>query len=386
MNKRTSCPSSTEKAYMQANYGGYNKCILGNSNPTRGSGYKRTGYSVLPNCCGYVHGRWIELGGYNHDIDGLSLGNAKTYYPNWKGNKGQTPKVGAIMCWTNNSAGHVAVVEQVIDSDTVLTSESNWNGPKFSNRTRHRAWGNGNWSYWQGTDIYFQGFIYPPFTVESTNDVNINVGGTTTDVSNETFKGTFTADTALNIRSECTTNSTVLACMKKGEECTCLGQAKLIPNDGGRGWMKVTYKGITGFAYSRYLTKKNISITTSTDSNIKVGSIIRIKNGATSYSGGSFGSATYTNKYTVASVSGNKVGFLSRSGSMNYVSKANCTLIKNFTVGTSFKIIKCSGTSNFGSATFSNTYSVASISGSTVKFKSKSGATNSINVKYCYAV
>lgn len=220
--------------------------------------------------------------------------------------------------------------------------------------------------------------------VNETTKFDINVGGTSTDTTSDTFKGTFTADTALNIRSECTTNSTVLACMKKGEECTCTGQAKLIPNDGGRAWMKVSYKGITGFAYSRYLTKKKTS--SSTSSTIKVGSVIQIKNGSKNYYGVAFGSATYTNKYTVSAVNGDKVTFLSRSGADNYVNKANCKYVSQFKAGTKFKIVKCNGTSKFGSATFTNTYTVNSISGSTVTFLSKSGAINTINVKYCYQV
>lgn len=220
--------------------------------------------------------------------------------------------------------------------------------------------------------------------VNETTKIDINVGGTSTDTSSETFKGTFTADDALNIRNECTTNSTILVTMNKGDECTCDGSVKLIPNDGGRAWMKVSYKGITGFAYSRYLTKKTTTKTTT--SKIKVGSIIQIKQGATNYNGITFGSATFTNKYTVGAINGDKVTFISRKGYENYVKLSNCTFVSQFKAGTNFKIVNCSGTSSFGSATFSNTYTVKSISGSTVTFLSKSGTQNTINVKYCYVV
>ena len=56
---------------------------------------------------------------------------------------GQTPKAGAIMVWQkgstlsgNDGAGHVAIVEKVIDANTVYTSESSYGGSAFWNSTR----------------------------------------------------------------------------------------------------------------------------------------------------------------------------------------------------------------------------------------------------------
>ena len=76
---------------------------------------------------------------------------------------GKEPKVGAIMVWQHGSlasgdgAGHVAVVEKVIDKDTVYTSESSYGGKAFFNATRKNSDGKWGISYYT-----FRGFIYNP--------------------------------------------------------------------------------------------------------------------------------------------------------------------------------------------------------------------------------
>ena len=78
---------------------------------------------------------------------------------------GNTPKVGAIMCWMKGStlsgsdgAGHVAVVEAVYDNNHVYTSESGYNNSPFWNSHRYNT--NGKWGL--GNGYTFRGFIYNP--------------------------------------------------------------------------------------------------------------------------------------------------------------------------------------------------------------------------------
>lgn len=155
---RESAPTSADKAYTVIAKGGYNVCIEGN--PVNRAWYG----SVLPNCTGYVHGRWIELGGKTSDYPELSTGNAKTYYAN--SNVEKSPSVareGAIMVWTNNKSGHVAIVEKIIDENTIYTSESDYGdehgGTIFVNRTRKKSW---NWGTYPGYSNTFIGFLYHP--------------------------------------------------------------------------------------------------------------------------------------------------------------------------------------------------------------------------------
>lgn len=156
---RTTRPNDGDPYWTKTTYGGYNEQILGNSVNRPWSG------SVLPNCTGYVHGRFMELANqpYDYDPSILPWGNASTYYGNSSLEKGQDPRLGACMVW-GVGAGHVAIVEEIIDNDTVLTSESDWGsssagGTVFVTRTRHRGW---NWGYYSGYSRAFLGFLYHP--------------------------------------------------------------------------------------------------------------------------------------------------------------------------------------------------------------------------------
>lgn len=156
---RTTRPNDGDPYWTKTTYGGYNEQILGNPVNRAWSG------SVLPNCTGYVHGRFMELGNqpYDYDASILPYGNASTYYANSSLEKGQDPRLGACMVW-GVGAGHVAIVEEIINNDTVLTSESDWGsssagGTVFVTRTRHRGW---NWGYYSGYTREFLGFLYHP--------------------------------------------------------------------------------------------------------------------------------------------------------------------------------------------------------------------------------
>lgn len=146
---RTTAPSSNNKYYRHTSAGGLNSCI-----------HIKNG-SCLPNCVGYAFGRAYEILGKEPK---LSRANAE----NWWGNtadgykRGQTPKLGAVMCWRkgkagvgSDGAGHVAVVEKINDDGSVTYSNSNYGGTRFYTKTLKAP-------YKLGSAYTFQGFIYLP--------------------------------------------------------------------------------------------------------------------------------------------------------------------------------------------------------------------------------
>ena len=147
---RTTAPSTTDKNWISTRYGGNNHALVINTS---------TG-SVLPNCCGYVHGRAIELG---YDEIKLCTYNADQYYNYTRDGykRGQTPKLGAIMCWScPGKAGHVAIVEKIHGERDVTASQSNYGGTRFyTRRFDPYSWPSG---------YKFQGYIYCPIDYEGT--------------------------------------------------------------------------------------------------------------------------------------------------------------------------------------------------------------------------
>ncbi len=126
------------------------------------------GGSVLPNCVGYAWGRWLEL------LDKkprLSRANAEDWWAYGDGyERGQSPRLGAVICWSkgragngSDGAGHVAVVEKILSSTKILTSESGY-GSSIPFWTKTRQLGDGNWG--QKSKYIFQGFIYLPENFE----------------------------------------------------------------------------------------------------------------------------------------------------------------------------------------------------------------------------
>lgn len=149
---RTTAPAYSDKNYIHYSMGGYNYCInIGNG-------------SVLPNCVGYAWGRWRELLGVKHN---LSTSNAE----NWWGNtddgykRGNTPKIGAVICWrkgeagnSSDGAGHVGIVEDVNSDGSIVVSNSAYGGKRFYTMTLSAPYNIGN-------NYHFQGFIYLPTTL-----------------------------------------------------------------------------------------------------------------------------------------------------------------------------------------------------------------------------
>ena len=167
---RTSKPSAGNKFYITKSRGGYSSCI--NGYPTDKD------CNVLANCVGYACGRFNEI-----------IGSMKYPYLNCNAENfieraikkygleiGQTPKAGAIMVWQkgstlsgNDGAGHVAIVEKVIDVNTVYSSESSYGGSAFWNSTRKNT--NGRWGI--GSDYKFRGcIINPSIKDESANELD----------------------------------------------------------------------------------------------------------------------------------------------------------------------------------------------------------------------
>ena len=100
--------------YRKTTVGGLNECILG-------SNQKKYPGSVMPNCVGYAWGRAYELLGSRPN---LSKSDGKTFWKYKDGYKrGQTPRLGAIVCWQGGNVGHVAVVE-AINGNIIIISES----------------------------------------------------------------------------------------------------------------------------------------------------------------------------------------------------------------------------------------------------------------------
>lgn len=153
--QRTEAPA-TDNAYYYAN------------NPFHASGYG------LPNCTCYAWGRFWECGGSRPT---LSLGNAE----DWWGytadgyQRGQTPKVGAVICWrkgvagdNSDGAGHVEIVEAVNADGTIVTTGSAYNGYLFRTKTRNPT------ANWDGGDYIFQGFIYNPTNFDGSNQTTVD--------------------------------------------------------------------------------------------------------------------------------------------------------------------------------------------------------------------
>lgn len=150
---RTTAPSTDNKYYIHTSGGGYNKCI------------KIKGYDCLPNCVGYAYGRFMECVGKTSCK--LPMCNAEDWYAKSPAyNKGQTPKVGAVMCFrkgkVNNSsdgAGHVLIVEQINSDGSILCSQSGYKSSRF--------WTSIFKPPFKLNGYTFQGFIYNPDVVEA---------------------------------------------------------------------------------------------------------------------------------------------------------------------------------------------------------------------------
>lgn len=158
MNVRTTKPTSGNKFFITKSKGGYSTCIQGSPTDSQ--------CNVLSNCVGYACGRFNEIIGAMK-YPSLNC-NAENFIERAKNTYGleisSVPTLGGTMVWQkgtlsgNDGAGHVAVVEKIIDSNTIYTSESGYGGSAFWNSTRRNT--NGRWGL--GSAYTFRGCIVNP--------------------------------------------------------------------------------------------------------------------------------------------------------------------------------------------------------------------------------
>lgn len=158
MNVRTTKPTSGNKFFITKSKGGYSTCIQGSPTDSQ--------CNVLSNCVGYACGRFNEIIGAMK-YPSLNC-NAENFIERAKNTYGleisSVPTLGGIMVWQkgtlsgNDGAGHVAVVEKIIDNNTIYTSESGYGGSAFWNSTRRNT--NGRWGL--GSAYTFRGCIVNP--------------------------------------------------------------------------------------------------------------------------------------------------------------------------------------------------------------------------------
>lgn len=215
---RLSAPGSSNK-YYYSNLNVFYKCGYG-----------------MPNCTAYAYGRAYEILGSEPK---LSRNNAEQWYGYNKANGyykyGQTPKVGAIACWSYSyGGGHVAVVEKV-ENGVITLSNSAYSGDNFYISTASisdpKVGGNKGWN--------FQGYIYlgdfsgsTSTTQATTKKVTYTTGTYKTDV-----------DDYLNMRSGAGTSYSYVTSVPGN---VTLNVTK-VSTAGGYTWGYTSYNGKTGW-------------------------------------------------------------------------------------------------------------------------------------------
>lgn len=318
----TAKPSKSDKyiyLYNNASKGGKSRCIAGK--PTDST------CNVLCNCVGWACGR------FNH-IYNLLTGYDGIKYPNFCVNAenfieiakqyglstGLTPKAGAIMVWQKGAtlnkadgAGHVAVVEQVISSTQVKTSESGYNSFAFKNRIRTKG-ADGNWG--TAGKYHFRGFIYNPAV----------------------------KDTVTESTTKTTSIVAAVARNTKVNQIQVLANNLRVRDDAGKvlGYAKEGYYNYSTHenfgGYERYKIGTNNWIAYDAkwakllpaDSAITLGCQVKIAKNAPIYgTSKSFASWVYSSNLYVRTISGNKVGIsIMKTGAMTgFVDKKYLTKV-----------------------------------------------------------
>lgn len=155
----TSTPSHKDPNFISTDFGGLSNCIVRD---------KSDGYT-LPNCVAFVHGMWLktiteavslaEAKRVEHD---MCWGNAENYwwYTEDGFERGQTPKLNAIMVWEGKGSylGHVMTVTKIMSNGDVVGTGSDYSGAKYYTKTYYKS----N-NYYIGSNYIFKGFIYCPY-------------------------------------------------------------------------------------------------------------------------------------------------------------------------------------------------------------------------------
>ena len=238
---RTKAPDQRDKHWLHYKSGGVNKCVVIKNG------------SVLPNCVGYAWGRWYELLG---EEPLLSRSNAEVWWRKDDGYKrGQVPKLGAVCCWSKgevgvgkDGAGHVAIVEEIKDDGSIVTSNSAYGGSRFYKKTIKPPYNFGKFQ--------FQGFIYLPMEFEEDNK-EVKPTESAKDFL-RSMAGTYevTAKSGLNVRYGAGVTKKKMVAIPFGKQVECHGY---YTDKLGTKWLKIRfhYLGIqyTGFASGEYLKK-----------------------------------------------------------------------------------------------------------------------------------
>lgn len=139
------------------------------SNPFYQSGYG------LPNCTCYAWGRFWEVteqSGVTGVTPSLSRGNGGDWYGYTQDGypRSEEPALGAVICFSQpGRAGHVAIVEQILDNGDIVTSNSGYSRSPGGWNDRSYFWtetnpkSTGYRSSWEVSGGYvLQGFIINP--------------------------------------------------------------------------------------------------------------------------------------------------------------------------------------------------------------------------------
>lgn len=115
--------------------------------------YYNSGYG-MPNCTCYAFGRVYEILGKEPNLCHYDASEWYDYNKEHGYYKyGQTPKIGAVACWSYGESGHVAVVEAIV-GDKIIMSQSAYGYLNFYLSVEdYSNPGEDNWN--------FQGYIYP---------------------------------------------------------------------------------------------------------------------------------------------------------------------------------------------------------------------------------
>ena len=302
----TAKPTKSDKyiyLYNNSKNGGKSLCITGKPADST--------CNVLANCVGWACGRFNHIynliTGYNGIKYSRFCCNAENFIEVAKSyglSTGTTPKPGAIMVWqkgttlsSSDGAGHVAIVEKVISSTQVMTSESGYGNFVFKNKTRSK--GTGNWG--AGSAYKFRGFIYNPAVTSSTVNGSTNTSSSsTTKVStvarNTNVNQIYVSVTNLRVRSTPSTSGSSIGYASKGY------------------YNYYDTKTANGYTWYRIGTNQWIAHSTSwskvypVSTDFKVGDVVKLTSDATIYGKSTrFASWVYNATLYVRAISGDKI-------------------------------------------------------------------------------
>ena len=158
----TLVPASATNTYLCTGYAGCKAAGYGNA------GYAQNGDQMYwrmyagHNCTNYVAYRLVQSGLPN-ERPWTGSGNATNWGVAMSDITDQTPMVGAVAWWKANtpgagSAGHVAIVEQVVSADEIVVSEDMWGGDFHWARITRSGTG------WPSGFIHFNDRVLAPAT------------------------------------------------------------------------------------------------------------------------------------------------------------------------------------------------------------------------------